>query len=43
MYKIMIIEDDAVIAQQIKKYLQTWDYDVECACCFNHIMDDFHR
>ena len=43
MYKIMIIEDDAVIAQQIKKYLQTWDYDVECACCFNHIMDDFSQ
>lgn len=43
MYKIMIIEDDAVIAQQIKKYLQTWDYDVECASCFNHIMDDFSQ
>ena len=38
MYKILIIEDDAVIAGSIKKYLTGWDYDVTCAENFKDIL-----
>lgn len=29
MYKILVVEDDAVIAEQIGKYLEKWGYEVE--------------
>ena len=29
MYKIMIVEDDMVIANQISKFLLTWNYHAE--------------
>ncbi len=41
MYKIMIVEDDMVIASQISKFLQTWDYQVEYVIDFKNIMGDF--
>lgn len=41
MYKIFIVEDDAVIAGQIKKRLQMWDYEVKTASNFRDILADF--
>ncbi len=43
MYKIMIVEDDTVIANQISKFLFTWDYHVEIANDFRNIMNEFSR
>ena len=41
MYKIMIVEDDTVISNQISKFLLTWDYHVEIANDFRNIMNEF--
>lgn len=41
MYKIFIVEDDAVIANQIKKRLEMWDYEVKTALNFRDILTDF--
>ena len=41
MYKIMIVEDDIVIANQISKFLLTWDYHVEIATDLRNVMNDF--
>lgn len=31
MYKILIIEDDAVISEQVSRYLARWGYETACA------------
>lgn len=41
MYKILIIEDDMVIARSIKRHLQTWGYEVEYITDFNDVMSRF--
>ena len=41
MYKIFIVEDDAVIANQIKKRLEMWDYEMKTASNFRDILTDF--
>ncbi|MCI9293064.1 MAG: response regulator transcription factor [Erysipelotrichaceae bacterium] len=41
MYKIMIVEDDTVISNQISKFLLSWDYYVEIANDFRNIMNEF--
>ncbi|MBC3886829.1 response regulator [Acetobacterium paludosum] len=43
MYKILIVEDDAIIANSIKKCLENWGYDVELIEDFNGIIDQFVR
>ena len=30
MYKILIVEDDRVIADKMKEHLEKWDYEVAC-------------
>ena len=40
-YKIMIVEDDSVIANQMSKFLYTWDYHVEIATDLRNVMNDF--
>ena len=30
MYRILIVEDDEIIARSLKKHLESWDYDVVC-------------
>lgn len=27
MYRILIVEDDEIIARSLKKHLESWDYD----------------
>lgn len=39
MQKIMIVEDDEVIALAIQKYLETWNYEVEVVDDFEHVLD----
>lgn len=41
MYRIFIVEDDKIIARMIKRHLEGWDYTVECATDFAHIMTEF--
>ena len=43
MYKIFIIEDDAVIAGAMETYLKNWDYNVKCAKEFKDIMPEFNE
>jgi two-component system response regulator protein BraR/BceR len=41
MYKILIIEDDAVIAKAIKNTIETWNYDAKCVTDFRDVMKEF--
>lgn len=41
MYRILVVEDDAVIAGQIGKYLEKWGYEVEAARDFSDVMAQF--
>lgn len=41
MYKIMIVEDDFIIARTLKNYLQTWGYEVVCAQDFKEVLTAF--
>jgi DNA-binding response OmpR family regulator len=39
-YKILIIEDDNVIAESIKKHLEKWEYQVQCVMDFKEVLRD---
>ncbi len=41
MYKILIIEDDAVISEQVSRYLARWGYETACAENFENILPQF--
>lgn len=41
MYKIFVVEDDNVIAGEMKKHLEKWGYTVETVSDFNHVMTQF--
>ena len=41
MYKILIIEDDAVISEQVSRYLARWGYETACAEDFENILPQF--
>lgn len=41
MYRILVVEDDAVIAGQIGKYLQKWGYEVEMVRDFADVIGQF--
>ncbi len=41
MYKILIIEDDEIIARSIKKHLAGWDYEAICITDFSNVMAEF--
>ncbi|MBU5455086.1 response regulator transcription factor [Caproiciproducens sp. MSJ-32] len=41
MYRILIIEDDLVIAKSIKKHIKSWGYEVECVTDFKNVISDF--
>lgn len=40
-YKILLVEDDAVIADGIKKHLEKWGYQVECVEDFGNVLGHF--
>lgn len=43
MYRILIVEDDEVIAGLVKKHLESWGYEVECAADFSDVLTEFVR
>ncbi|MCI6005364.1 MAG: response regulator transcription factor [Blautia sp.] len=43
MYRILIVEDDEVIAGLVKKHLQSWGYQVDCVTDFAHVLTEFAR
>lgn len=40
-YRILIVEDDPVIAGAVRKYLESWGYMARCAKNFNNIVGEF--
>lgn len=43
MYRILIVEDDEVIAELVKKHLGSWGYQVDCVTDFAHVLEEFAR
>lgn len=43
MYRILMIEDDTVICQQVTKHLEQWGYTVEKVTDFRNVLDTFLR
>lgn len=41
MYKILIVEDDSVIAGIVSEYLGRWGYEVRCVKDFGKVLEDF--
>ena len=41
MYKILIIEDDEIIAKAIKNTIESWNYDAFCITDFRDVMKEF--
>lgn len=41
MYRILLVEDDGIIARSVKKHLESWDYDVCCVADFSNVMAEF--
>ena len=37
MYRIYLVEDDAIIARSIKKHLENWEYEVQCTKDFSAV------
>ncbi|TWE05143.1 uncharacterized protein DUF3427 [Neobacillus bataviensis] len=42
MQKIMIVEDDSKIAEQLKIHIEKYGYDVTCVIDFEHVMNAFY-
>lgn len=42
-YKILLIEDDGVICQEIHNYLVSWGYEVKTIKDFNHVIEEFEE
>ncbi len=43
MYKIMLIEDDPVIAGQLADFLRSWNYEVVLAADYTAVLEEFCR
>lgn len=41
MYRILMVEDDEVIACLVKKHLESWGYQVDCVTDFAHVLTEF--
>lgn len=41
MYKIQVVEDDNTIAEEVRKFLSKWGYEVECVTDFNNVLGHF--
>ena len=40
-YRILVVEDESVIAEQVKNYLEKWGYEVFCVRDFQNVMKEF--
>lgn len=43
MYRILIVEDEEIIAGIVKKHLESWGYEVCCITDFEHVLQEFIR
>ena len=43
MYRILIVEDDAIISEQVSRHLEKWGYEVEGVTDFNNVLSDVVR
>lgn len=41
MYRILIVEDDEIIARSLKRHLESWDYEAACIRDFSNVMAEF--
>lgn len=41
MYKVMIVEDDNMIASVVKKHIEAWGYEVKCTEDFQNVLEEF--
>lgn len=41
MYKLLIVEDDFIIAKGLQKHFEKYHYDVQYIEDFEHVLDDF--
>ena len=41
MYRIFVVEDDAVIAGAVARHLESWGYTVRCARAFDRVLQEF--
>lgn len=41
MQRILIVEDDAVIAGQLRRHIGEWGFEVQCVSDFGSVMDEF--
>ena len=41
MYRILLVEDDPIIAQTVQRYLESWGWQVKAAADFSDVMADF--
>lgn len=41
--KIMLVEDDKILSEQLQLYLSRWGYDVETSRHFENIVNDFEK
>jgi len=41
MYRILIVEDDKTIASSIRKFLESWSYEVKLIKDFKNVMEEF--
>lgn len=43
MYRILIVEDDEMIANLVKRHLESWGYQVDCVTDFTRVLAEFVR
>ena len=43
MYRILIVEDDEIIAELVKKHLESWGYQVDLISDFSQVLAEFVR
>ena len=41
MYRILVVEDDEIIARSVRRHLESWDYEVTCVKDFANVMAEF--
>ena len=40
-YRIFVVEDDAVIAGAVQRHLESWGYQAACAQRFDNVLEEF--
>ena len=43
MYRILLVEDDHIILEQVSRHLAKWGYEVGCVTDFANVLSDFAR